>query len=276
MTSSLLVSVDLEDVHGHAAANSRLPQLTERILRFLHDTNSMATFFVVGRIAESFPSLIRDVSNEGHEIAFHSHEHAPLPQHTRASFRDDVKRGLDALDSAGISTIAGYRAPFFSLTPATVWATEILCELGFLYDSSIVPVWNPVYGFPNYPRNMERWPCGLWEVPMATFRFGSRMGIPVAGGTYLRLLPYWFIEATLARLQRSGWPICLYFHPYDIDVGGGLNRAFPGNPLFSSLLSLGRGRTLPRLGRILCAARSLRIVDYVSQRAGAAPPTSFT
>src|SRR5690554_7127094 len=47
--------------------------------------------------------------------------------------------------------VLGYRAPTFSLVPATVWATEVLVEEGFAYSSSVLPAKNLLHGFPGAP-----------------------------------------------------------------------------------------------------------------------------
>ena len=48
--------------------------------------------------------------------------------------------------------VVGFRAPFFSITADALWALDVLREEGFLYDSSIFPVWNHRYGIPRAAR----------------------------------------------------------------------------------------------------------------------------
>ena len=42
--------------------------------------------------------------------------------------------------------------------------------------------------------------------------------IPVAGGGYFRLFPYWFTRWALSRVNRDdGMPFVFYLHPWEID-----------------------------------------------------------
>lgn len=48
---------------------------TPRILRILKDKNVKATFFVIGKKAEKYPHLIRQIDEDGHIIGNHSYSH---------------------------------------------------------------------------------------------------------------------------------------------------------------------------------------------------------
>ena len=48
--------------------------------------------------------------------------------------------------------VLGYRAPSFSITKKSLWAFDILEELGFEYDSSVFPTNHDIYGIPEAPR----------------------------------------------------------------------------------------------------------------------------
>jgi hypothetical protein len=43
--------------------------------------------------------------------------------------------------------------------------------------------------------------------------------IPVAGGFYFRLFPYWFIKNSIKRINKKGMPAVIYLHPWEIDTG---------------------------------------------------------
>ena len=73
-------------------------------------------------------------------------------------------------------------------------ALDVLAELGFRYDSSVFPVKHDTYGVPEAPRGpfvVNTTSAPITEFPMATFRFGGGPNLPVAGGGYLRIFPYW-------------------------------------------------------------------------------------
>jgi hypothetical protein len=45
------------------------------------------------------------------------------------------------------------------------------------------------------------------------------MNLPIAGGGYFRLLPYWWTARGIARVnQLEGRPAIFYIHPWEIDA----------------------------------------------------------
>jgi polysaccharide deacetylase family protein (PEP-CTERM system associated) len=179
-----------------------------------------ATWFVLGWEAERRPGMVRRIAERGHEIGCHSYWHREVFDLTREQFREDTQRAQRAIEQAAGQSVLGYRAPSFSITKASLWALDVLAELGFRYDSSVFPVLHPRYGVPDaspFPRQLR---CGdgvLWELPPATTPFfGRRMG--VAGGGYVRHLPPFVAESGLRHLtRREKQPAVLYLHPWEID-----------------------------------------------------------
>lgn len=54
------------------------PTRTERLLAVLREENVTATFFVLGQSAVTYPDIIREIDNDGHEIANHTYDHTVL------------------------------------------------------------------------------------------------------------------------------------------------------------------------------------------------------
>ena len=228
-----IISVDVEDYfHVEAFAGvissdawdsyeSRVERNTERILDLLDDARTSGTFFILGWVAERFPALVRRIVERGHEPACHSYWHRLIYKLTPTEFRDDTQRAKDAIEQACGTAVYGYRAPSFSVTGRSAWALDVLAELGFRYDSSVFPVHHDVYGVPSAPRAPFRveTPFGsIVEFPMATFRFRQNgTNWPVAGGGYLRLLPYRYTESGIRRAWREGLPVVSYIHPWELD-----------------------------------------------------------
>jgi len=229
------ISIDLEEyfhptelrvpsyTRQWCAMPSRVERQTLEVLEFLNRHSVSATFFVLGWVAERHPALVLQIRNAGHEIACHSYAHRLIFDLTPASFREDTKRAVAAIeDACGIRPTA-YRAPSYSITDRSLWALEILVECGFTRDSSIYPITHDRYGISGFNRfaHALRTPSGtIYEIPMATARLNKGRVAPVAGGGYLRLLPYRYTAAGLRRLNlQEQQPACCYFHPWEIDPG---------------------------------------------------------
>jgi len=67
------------------------PNATPRILDMLNKEGIKATFFVVGKMVEKYPGLLRQVWKEGHDIGNHTYSHPDL---TKLS-KEDILEELD-------------------------------------------------------------------------------------------------------------------------------------------------------------------------------------
>jgi len=199
---------------------SRVCRNTERLLQLFDEHSVRATFFVLGWVADRFPSLVRQIAAGGHEIACHGYGHRLVYDLNRAQFRDDVRRAKAVLESTGGVPVFGYRAPSYSITPRSLWALDILIEEGFTYDASIFPIHHDRYGIPLSPRHaytVVREAGTLLEVPGSTVRLGP-FNVPIAGGGYFRILPYGWTRWGIDRLNRyEERPAIFYLHPWEID-----------------------------------------------------------
>jgi len=232
MTDSLVnyLTIDVEDYFQVAAFEkliqpstwesypSRVVQNTTKILDIFDAYGVKGTFFVVGWTAERFPGLVQDIVERGHEIGCHSYQHQKIYNQTPEVFRQDTKRAKDILEQTSGRAIVGYRAPTYSITKKSLWALDILEELGFKWDSSIFPIVHDNYGIPDAPRFAHKLPIhNLIEYPISTALFFGRK-IPVAGGGYFRIFPYWFSKLALAKINKEEkQPFIFYLHPWEID-----------------------------------------------------------
>ena len=196
----------------------RVEANTDRILEQLARAGVSATFFTLGWVADRYPGLVQRIVAAGHELASHGYGHQLVHTLTPAAFREDLLRARGVLQDRGGVAVAGYRAPTFSIGPRNPWAFEVIEETGHAYSSSIYPVKHDLYGVPDAPRFPYRpGPGALLEIPMTTVQVAGR-NMPIAGGGYFRLMPYWLYRAALRRFNRrdrkSG---VFYFHPWEID-----------------------------------------------------------
>ncbi|MGB5105945.1 MAG: DUF3473 domain-containing protein [Candidatus Zixiibacteriota bacterium] len=175
-----------------------------------------ATFFVLGRIAERLPRLMRSITSAGHELGSHSFYHKRIFNQSREQFRADLRRSKEAIESAGGERVIGFRAPDFSIRPDCLWILDEIREAGFEYDSSLTPTdIHDVYGMADVPAHIYKHPSGLWEFPGGTFKMFGKT-IPYGGGGYLRLYPVTMSRALIRRSERAGNSAMIYIHPYEL------------------------------------------------------------
>lgn len=199
---------------------SRVVDNTQRILKLLAKYDIKATFFVLGWVADRFPDLVSEIDVAGHQIGSHSFWHRLVYHLTPGEFRDDLCRSRDVLQEIINKPVTTYRAPSFSITSQSLWALDILAQEGFLVDLSVFPIHHHRCGIPDAPRFPylhETKSGSLWEFPTSVARFG-RANLPVSGGGYFRLLPYWLSSRLLHRVNtHNEQPFVFYLHPWEID-----------------------------------------------------------
>jgi polysaccharide deacetylase family protein (PEP-CTERM system associated) len=271
------MTVDVEDYfHVTAFAGSierdrwaslpaRVERNTQRLLELFAARNVRATFFVLGWVAERAPALIRALHDAGHEIACHGLTHELVYNQTPEQFRAETERSKTLLEELIGARVRGYRAASYSITSRSLWALDILAELGFEYDSSVFPVRHDLYGIPGASRHPFRVASGrVLEVPLTTVRvFGQHL--PCAGGGYFRLLPYGAFRWALRRANREGLPAVFYLHPWEIDPGQP-RIAAPWRSRFRHYTNL--HRTEPRLAALLEDFRWASMEDvFLGERA---------
>ena len=201
---------------------SRVVPNTMRLLDMFDEFKVRSTFFVLGWVAERHPDLVRCIAGRGHEIASHGYAHRLIYDQTQDSFREDVRRAKRLLEDSAGHRVVGYRAPSYSITPRSLWAVDVLIEEGYEYDASIFPIRHDRYGISVSGRHayvIPRRAGVLVEVPGSTTRIAS-MNLPIAGGGYFRILPYWWTRWGIRRVnQLEGRAVVFYLHPWEIDPG---------------------------------------------------------
>ena len=189
------------------------------ILEMLANSDTKATFFTLGWIAERYPELVRHIVREGHELASHGYGHERASDQTEAAFFADIQLAKIVLEDLAGSEVSGYRAPSFSIGRANLWAFDCLARAGYRYSSSVYPIRHDHYGMPESPRFAYEVRPGLMEIPITTLRVFNR-NLPSSGGGYFRLLPYswsrWMLSRVNGHEHESG---VFYFHPWEIDPG---------------------------------------------------------
>ncbi|MEW8351413.1 MAG: XrtA system polysaccharide deacetylase [Candidatus Thiodiazotropha taylori] len=229
------ISVDVEDYYQVSAFNkqikradwdgyeSRVYDNTQRILKIFDENSIKGTFFVLGWVAERNKKLISEISELGHEVACHGYSHDLVYNQTPEKFLEETKQSKAIIEDIIGKPIKGYRAASYSITEKSLWALDILSECGFTYDSSIFPIMHDRYGIPGAKTIPHRLKTAkgnvIIEFPLSTVGVAKRR-LPVSGGGYFRLFPYWLSKAGLNRVNRTDqMPFIFYMHPWEIDEG---------------------------------------------------------
>lgn len=251
---------------------ARVEANTRVILDILAARNTKATFFVLGWIAEHYPSLVRELRAAGHEVGCHSYEHRLVYSMTPKQFRADLQRAKSTIEQVIGQAVRLFRAPSFSITARSIWAIDILIEEGIGFDSSIFPVRHDRYGISDAPIHPYRLrtPSGeLFEFPPSVHRFLG-LNLPIGGGGYFRLYPFAVTRHCLHQVNRAGRGMNLYVHPWEFD---------PGQPRIAGASALARFRHFVRLSstqakfeRILSSARFGTMSEALREPAAAGLP----
>src|SRR5215203_1563980 len=98
-------TVDVEDwyqscVDLDAPITERVVRNVDRILEVLDAAGVKGTFFVQGRVAETFPAMVATLASEGHEIQSHGHSHRALYTMNRNELRQELEFARKSVEDA--------------------------------------------------------------------------------------------------------------------------------------------------------------------------------
>ncbi len=215
----------------------RIYENMERIFRILEDTDTQATFFVIGWIAKTYPDLIQRIA-EKYEIGSHTTAHQLVWQQDRKTFKEDVSASVKLLEDITGKPVRYFRAPGFSIRCSETWAFEVIRECGIEIDCSVFPARHAHGGFPSYGKAVPSVICHegitIKEFPICTKEIRGRH-IIFSGGGYFRLFPYRLIHKWAK--EKSEYMIS-YIHPRDLDAGQPVIRELPWSRKFKSYVGL--------------------------------------
>ena len=228
------LSIDLEDwnhpefVRKYISFNPK-PQIidsTKQIIELLDKYNIKATFFILGEVAKKHHDIIRILYDKGHEIASHGMNHSLLNNMNYDDFDTELKLFKKTINNIldNEAKIYGFRAPTFSLNYETTYALKCLINNNYYYDSSIVPTNLFYYGLNKAPREIYKPNLNnpmlrdkmskIIEFPMTVFDIW-KLSIPISGGFFLRIFPYFIYKTLLTKINKKGRPFIIYFHPWE-------------------------------------------------------------
>ena len=199
-------------------------------------SDSKASIYLVGEIADWYPEVPQKIISAGHELGLHCQIHRPLE-----NVRELAEDLRDSASWCKQYKVRGYRAPMIGINEA---AYQLLGKAGFLYSSSIYA-----------PAGILLRKGDVWEIPVSTLRFHERNGTYTAPRDFsLRLLfsgeiPYGssfsigvmgtrVLKIIEQELKRGLSPVII-LHPYELVKPGSSNRLrrdLALNPLFLPFL----------------------------------------
>jgi hypothetical protein len=176
--------------------------------------NVMATFFVPGVMAQRHPEKIREIARSGHEVASHGFYHGRAEcLLSKQEQKGLIEKTTMLIEKAtGIKPL-GFRAPCLRANTATL---EVLGELGYVYDSSFLPMFLPgSYGslsFELKPYFPLPWNREILEIPVSTNPIAP---LPFSG-SWLRNLGSSWAKFSTKLLFDLNYPVSFYVHPRDV------------------------------------------------------------
>ena len=186
--------------------------------RVLDAHDARATVFVVSRVADAHPDVIREFDDAGHEIASHTHSHALLTDLDASARREELERSRAILRDITTQPIDGFRAPAFALPPDHF---EGLDAAGYTYDSSVAPC-RAIPGWYGGEHAVDRpvpatriqsdAPVDLAELPVSVMP-GLRLPLT---GAWLRFFGPRYTRLGMELLARRGIIPVLYVHPWEL------------------------------------------------------------
>lgn len=171
-----------------------------RALHLLDEVGVRATLYMTGAIALAAPELVRWAVRSGHEIASHSLEHSRFET-------SHLLESRTVLERVSGTRVVGFRMP--RLAPV---GDDDLVKAGYLYNSSLNPIWLP--GRYNHLRS-----------PRLPHRRGGLVQVPLSATPVLRWplfwlafknQPAWLTRRTTARCLEHDRLASLYFHPWEL------------------------------------------------------------
>jgi polysaccharide deacetylase family protein (PEP-CTERM system associated) len=199
---------------------------TRRVISLLGELKGDATFFVLGKVAERHPAVVRDITDAGYEVASHGYAHELTDKFSPEEFSTDLRRSVDILQRIAQREILGFRARSFSVTRNTLWALTSLEQIGIAYDSSMTDVeLSAITGrSPETPR--EILDHKIIELPINSRPILGK-NIALSGGIAFRLMPYVFYRAFIKHFESSSRQPVIYCHVWEFNKDQPKRRVSP-------------------------------------------------
>tara|TARA_Y100000589_G_C27176381_1_gene638934 strand:+ start:1170 stop:2018 length:849 start_codon:yes stop_codon:yes gene_type:complete len=222
----MYLSIDFEDYYhdlkrglglceSGPIKSKQLWEKYENINNFLdkngEEKGKYATFFCTGILAKKEPNLIKQIAQDGHEIACHYFYHDIMKNDSDETVYKRLSEAKEYLEKFSNTSVKGFRAPYFLIDKEQKTQYKIV-EKVFEYDSSFHC--NNLKDLDRFIKKMNL--DKLKIIPLYSSKmFGKSLRL---GGTYLKLFPLIYSQIMLKNNQKSGLVSQVYMHPYEFDV----------------------------------------------------------
>ncbi|WDF46495.1 polysaccharide deacetylase family protein [Chryseobacterium sp. KACC 21268] len=204
----ILLSFDIEEFDMPLEYKGEIPldeQLAvsrkglQNILRILNQNQVKATFFSTVIFAQNNQDLVRQLLEEGHELASHTWFHSEFEEKHLAESKQALERLFD-------TKVVGLRMPRMMAV-----SEDAVSDAGYFYNSSI----NPTY-LPGRYNNFKVSRQPFWQKRSLQF--------PASVSTIFRIPLFWLsfhnfplsVYKLLSRLSiNSTGFLNIYFHPWE-------------------------------------------------------------
>lgn len=183
----------------------------ERLLEIFAEKAVPATWFLPGRVAETYPAVVRDIAQAGHSIGIRGYALERFGSLSRPATAEALRRGMDAVSDVTGRPVRGFRLPSGN------WPVSLAEQL---LDRGIV--WSSSWFGDDLPFHLPG-PGGrrLLEIPVSyglddRIAFFWNFSPPMPAGqsrisSYAEALGNWIYE--LEGCQREGLCFVMQLHP---------------------------------------------------------------
>ena len=221
-------------------------------IKIVDKHNIKASFFIVGELIQTLKKIIKNLDTDGHDIGLHSYFHKrPVVQNIN-EFIKDTKDTISEMKSILPNNSFGYRSPCFAIDRERL---DEVIKLGIQYDASkITQKEHPLYvdldldGFEKQERDIYK--KDFFKVfEVSTIKFLG-VNIPIAGGGYLRIIPWPIYIWLLKKYLKESTFINFFIHPFELSS---MNFDLPENTPYLTKFRYNykRNKVEKRLNRII-------------------------
>lgn len=226
-----------------------------------HRTRPVATFFVLGWVAERLPHLAQEIHDRGHEVASHGYSHTVTNILTTNDLEQELRDSKKLLEDIIGCPVTGYRAPCFSISNDIL---KLIEDSGYMYDSSFNSFeMNGRYGHLDLSKygkkgNLVEISNGFYEIPISNFVVRNFI-FPLGGGGYFRLIPFSIFKMGVKNILKKNNAYVFYTHPWEFDPEQ--PRVNEASPIFKFRHYVNLKKTYSKLIRLLDTFNRCRFVS---------------